>query len=411
MRLHRNLCALVGSALLASGCSWFSWLPWVDKKDDPDAPAELTSYKAEVKIDKIWGGSVGRGLGKQFVRLPPGVLADRVFAADAYGYVEARERFKGKKLWSARIGKDDKGFFSSLNPLDRRDTSFVTGGVGAGEGLVVMGTTHAEVIALSAADGSEKWRVAVSSEVLSAAATGDGLVFVQTSDGRLVALEAKDGSRRWTFDTPVPVLTLRGTGAPATSPGLVVAGFANGKVTAFRTETGEPIWDQRVMLPQGRSELERIVDVDGSPLITQNAVYAASFQGRLTALRPTDGTALWERDASTYVDLAEGYGNVYVVDDKGVIAAIDQRTSSVAWEQHALFRRDLTAAATVGNYLVVGDAEGFLHVLAQSDGRLVGRRKIDGDGIRSRPIVADDIVYCMGNGGSFAALRITPVKQ
>jgi len=173
MRLHRNLCALVGAALLASGCSWFSWLPWVDKKDDPDAPAELTSYKAEVKIDKIWGGSVGQGLGKQFVRLPPGVLADRVFAADAYGYVEARDRFKGKKLWSARIGQDDKGFFSSLNPLDRRDTSFVTGGVGAGEGLVVMGTTHAEVIALSAADGSEKWRVAVSSEVLSAAATGE----------------------------------------------------------------------------------------------------------------------------------------------------------------------------------------------------------------------------------------------
>ena len=261
-----------------------------------------------MKIDRLWGGSIGNGLGKQFVRMPPGVLADRVFAADGFGYVEARERFKGKKLWSARIGKDDKGLFSLLNPFDRRDTSFVTGGVGAGEGLVMLGTTHAEVIALSAADGSEKWRVRVSSEVLSTPVTGDGLVFVQTSDGRLVALDANDGARRWTFDTQVPVLTLRGTGSPVYSSGVVVAGFANGKVTAFRATTGEPLWDQRVMLPQGRSELDRIVDVDGTPVITANAVYAASFQGRLSAIRPTDGTVLWERDASSYVDLAQGYG-------------------------------------------------------------------------------------------------------
>jgi outer membrane protein assembly factor BamB len=410
MRLHRNLCGLVSLALLSAGCSWFSWLPWVDKKSDPDAPAELTSYKAEVRIDRLWGGSIGKGLGQQYVRMPPGILADRAFAADGFGYVEARERFKGKKLWSARIGKDDKGFFSFLNPFDRRDTSFVTGGVGAGEGLVILGTTHAEVVALSAADGSEKWRVRVSSEVLSTPATGDGLVFVQTSDGRLVALEANDGARRWTFDTPVPVLTLRGTGSPVFSSGVVVAGFANGKVTAFRASTGEPLWDQRVMLPQGRSELDRIVDVDGTPVITPSAVYAASFQGRLSAIRPSDGTVLWEHDASSYVDLAQGTGNVYVVDDKSVITAIDQRTSSVAWEQRALFKRGLSGAAAVGSYLVVGDDEGFIHVLAQSDGHLVGRRKVDGDGIRSQPVVADDIVYCIGNGGNLIAFRVEPVK-
>jgi outer membrane protein assembly factor BamB len=415
MHLRRNLSALVGICLLSTGCSWFSWLPWVDKKVDPDAPAELTSYKAEVKIDRIWGGSIGAGLGKQFVHMPPGVLADRVFAADGFGYVEGRERFKGKKLWSHRIGPSGKGFFSFLNPFDRKDTSYVTGGVGAGEGLVILGTTHAEVIALSAADGSEKWRVRVSSEVLSTPVTGEGLVFVQTSDGRLLALDAQDGSRRWTFDTQVPVLTLRGTGAPVywsgLGSGLVIAGFANGKVSAFRASTGEPVWDQRVMLPQGRSELDRIVDIDGAPVVTPTAVYAATFQGRISALRPSDGTQLWERDTSTYVDLAVGYGNVYVVDDKSIITAIDQRTSTVAWEQKALFKRGLTAVAVVGNYLIVGDDDGFVHVLAQSDGRLVGRRKLDGDGIRSRCVVAEDIAYCMGNGGSFAALQIKPVKS
>jgi len=409
MRLSRNLCVLVGAALLASGC--FSWLPWGTKKVDPDAPAELTNYKAEVKIDRIWGASVGEGLGKQYMRLPPAILAERVFAVDGYGYVEARDRFSGKRIWKTRIGSDGKGYFSFLNPFDRKDYSYVTGGVGAGEGLVLLGTTQAEVIALSAADGSPRWRVPVSSEVLAAPATGDGLVFVQTSDGRLVALDARDGARRWTFDTQVPVLSLRGTGSPQFESGVVVAGFANGKVTAFRASSGEPLWDARVMLPQGRSELDRIADVDGDPVITPNAVYAASFQGRVTAIRPSDGTALWERDASTYVDLGEGGGLVFVVDDKSVITAYDERTSTVAWEQRALFRRDLTAAAAIGDYVIVGDSAGFVHVLAQKDGRLVARRKIDGDGIRSRPVVGDDVVYVMGNSGELAALRIKPIKK
>ncbi len=363
MHLRRNVSRLVCLALLCSGCSWFSWLPWVDKKEDPDAPAELTNYKSEVKIDRLWSASIGKGLGKQFMRMVPGVLSDRVYAADGYGYVEARERFKGKKLWGVQIGNDGKGMFSALNIMDKSDTSFVTGGVGTGEGLVLLGTTHAEVIALSAVDGSQRWRVGVSSEVLSAPVTGDGLVYLQTSDGRLVALDAKDGARRWTFDTQVPALTLRGTGSPAFDSGMVVAGFANGKVGAFRAASGEPLWEQRVMLPQGRSELDRIVDVDGSPLITANAVYAASFQGRLSAIRPADGTVLWERDTSSFVDLAQGYGNIYVVDADSVITAIDQRTSSVSWEQRALFRRGLSAAAVVGGYLVVGDSEGYLHVL------------------------------------------------
>lgn len=407
MRLHRNLVSILATGLICAGCSW---MPWADKTPDPDAPAELTKYKSEVKIKQVWGGKIGEGLGKKYLRLPPSILADRIFAADGYGYVEARDRFKGKKLWHASIGSDERGLFSSLNFMDRRDTSFVSGGVGAGEGLVLLGTTHAQAIALSAVDGKERWRVQLSSEVLSQPVTGDGLVYLQTSDGRLVALDAKDGARRWTFDTQVPSLTLRGTGAPVFAGGLVFAGFANGKVGAFRSVSGEPVWEQRVMLPQGRSELDRIVDVDGSPLVTPNAVYAASYQGRVSALRPGDGTEMWERDTSSYLDLAEGYGNVYVVDDKGVITAIDQQTATVAWEQRGLFRRGVSAPATIGNYLVVGDDQGYLHVIAQSDGRLVGRHKIDGSGVRSRPLAADELVYCMSNGGKLVALSIQPAR-
>ncbi len=411
MRRSRNLVTFLALGTLCAGCSWFSWLPWVgDDKPDPEAPAELTKYKAEVKLKQLWSAGIGKGLGKKYLQLPPGILADRIYAADAYGHVEARERFKGKRVWQTKVGDDGRGLVDSLNFMSRKDSSFVSGGVGVGEGLVLVGTTNAETIALSAVDGSPVWSVALTSEVLSKPVTGDGLVYLQTSDGRLVALDAKDGTRRWTFDTQVPSLTLRGTGAPTFFAGTVLAGFANGKVTAFRATTGEPLWERRVMLAQGRSDLERIVDVDGDLLVTPSAVYAASYQGRLAALRPADGSVLWERDSSTYLDLAEGYGNVYVVDEKSVITAVDQRSSSVAWEQRALFRRGLSAPVTYGNYLVVGDDDGYVHILAQSDGRLLGRRKIDGKGIRSRPQVADDIVYILGNSGKLVALTIQSVR-
>jgi outer membrane protein assembly factor BamB len=409
--MHLRLGLVMSAALLAGGCSWFSWLPWVDKEVDADAPAELSKYQPELKIDRLWGAGIGEGLGTKYVRLSPAVVADRVIAADAYGYVEARERFKGKRIWKARIGRTDEGFFSFLNVMDRRDPSFVSGGVGAGEGLVLIGTTHAEVIALAVADGKEQWRTRVSSEVLAAPTTGEGHVFAQTSDGRLVALAANGGAQLWTFDTQVPVLTLRGTGSPAYASGFVVAGFANGKVGAFRAATGEPTWEQRVMLPQGRSELDRIVDVDGAPLITAAAIFAASYQGRVKALRPADGTVFWERETSTSVDLAQGRGHIYVVDDKDVVTALDQRNGNVVWEQRGLFRRELSPPVAFGDYVAVADGEGYVHVLAQSDGRFLARRKVDGKGVRSAMNFADDVLYVYGNGGKLAALSVKPIAK
>lgn len=410
--MRHRVATVVALSLLAGGCSWFSWLPWVDEKVDPDEPAELTKYKAEVKIDRVWGATIGEGLGKKYLRLPPAVVADRVIVADAYGHVEARDRFKGKRLWKARIGRpDNDGIMSSFNFMDRRDPSFVTGGVGAGEGVALIGTTRAELIALSVANGSEHWRTKVSSEALAVPSTGEGLVFTQTTDGRLVALNARNGTQAWTFDTQVPVLTLRGTGAPVYVSGVVLAGFSNGKIGAFRAATGEPVWEQRIMLPQGRSELDRIVDIDGSPLVTQTAIYSASYQGRVKALRPNDGTVIWERETSTSVDLAAGRGHIYVVDDKDIVTALDQRLGSVAWEQRGLFRRKLSPPVAVADYVVVGDDEGYVHVLAQSDGRFLARRKIDGKGIRSGMVYADDMLYVLGNNGKLAALSFEPIAS
>jgi outer membrane protein assembly factor BamB len=402
--------ALVLVAGMMSGCAWFSWVPFVGGGDDDAAdslePAELVRFDEEVRVQRQWSRKVGNGLGRKFLKLQPAVAADRVFAADGYGHVEALDRFSGKRLWATRIGENPKGMLSGLNVFNRRDPSYVTGGVGLAHGNVLIGTSHGEVIALSAADGSEVWRVRVGSEVLAPPVGGARLVFVQTIDGRLVALERNDGRVRWVFDNQVPVLTLRGTATPVFSGGIVYAGFANGMVAAVRAENGEPIWQHRVMLPEGRSELDRMVDVDGTPVLSGGILYAASYQGRMKALRASDGSLLWEQDMSTYLDLAEGYRQVYVIDDTDVVRAIDQPTADSVWRQEGLYRRSLTSPVAFSNYVVVADGEGYVHVLAQSDGRFLGRRKVDGKGVRSRPVVADDMFYLLGNSGSLQALKI-----
>lgn len=392
--------------LLASGCSWFDWLPWVDGEDEAevDAPTPLVDFAAAASIERLWDEGVGEGLGRKYVRLVPAVLANRVYAADAYGAVEARDRFSGRLVWRVRVGEADGP--SAFKFWDRRDPAFLAGGVGVGDGLVLVGTTRGEVVALDAADGSERWRTKVSSEVLAPPAAAEGVVVAQSGDGRVTALESGDGRVRWTFDTQVPVLTLRGTAAPVVRDGLVYGGFATGKIAAVRAEDGQPVWEQRVMLPEGRSELSRMVDVDSTPLVTGNLVFAVSFQGRLKAFRRSDGASIWQQAVSSHLDLAEGYGHVYVVAEDDTVRAFDQTDATIVWEQPGLRHRRLSPPLAFSNYMLVGDDEGYLHVLAQSDGRFLARRKIDGAGLRSGMVVADDTIYLLSNDGQLNALAI-----
>ncbi len=398
--------AAVLALLSVVGCTWFDWVPGIGgdkKKEDADKPAALVEFAEEADVVRLWQASVGKGLGRKHLRLSPAILADRIYAADAYGTVAAFDRFTGRNAWRTSVGKPEGG--SGLKFWDRRDPSFVTGGVGAAGGRILVGTTRGEVIALDAADGSTLWRAEASSEVLARPVGAEDIVVVQTADGRVAALDGTDGKSLWTFDTQPPALTLRGTAVPAMRGGLVYAGFATGKVAAFRAENGQTVWEQRVMLPEGRSELGRMVDVDGSPLFLRGVLYAVSFQGRLKAFRATDGAALWEVEMSSFLDLAEGYGQIYVVSDEDVVSAIEQSDATLMWRQEGLKNRRLTSPVAFGNYVVVGDADGYLHVLAQSDGRFVARRKV-GDGLRSGMLVSDNVVYLLTNDGRLNALEI-----
>jgi len=412
MIVYRNnlfyLCLLV----LLSGCSWFSWLPFIDEPDkEANEPVELVKFAESVRVSTQWSKKVGSGLGKKYLRLAPIIVADQIIAADTYGVVSSFNRFTGKLSWTTRIGQPAKrGLVNSLKPFGRKDLGFVSGGIGSGEGILVLGTTSGEVIALNAGDGSERWRNNVSSEILNAPAVGRELVFVQSNNGRLQGLDIETGEQVWGFDSQVPILTLRGSSSPVVADDLVYSGFANGKVAAFREESGEQVWEQRIMLPEGRSDLDRIVDVDGTPHIANGLLFAASFQGRLKAIRITDGAVLWERNTSSFLDVSTGYNQVYIVDDSDTITALEMADATEAWKQSGLGYRQLTSPLTFSNYLVVGDDEGYLHVLAQSDGRFMGRKKINGSGLRSNMIVADGILYCLSNDGRLSALTISEVN-
>ncbi len=396
--------ALVLVALLVSSCATLSKLKFWGDDDEADAPMPLPEIRMEVNLKREWSANVGKGLGERFARLTPALLVDMIVAADAYGAIAAFDRFSGKRRWRTRIEPSDEGFGFGFGP--KRDGAFVSAGVAAAEGIVAIGTSNGEVVALDAANGRTLWRVSISSEAEGRPAIGDGLVYIGTTDGRLAALDMLSGKERWNHDSQVPVLTLRGGGSVNYVDGVVYAPFANGKLVALNSEDGEILWEHRMSLSQGRSELERIIDVDSGAEVLGRFVYSVNYNGNLKSLRRSDGASVWEMKVSSYSPVATGYGNVYVVDDQDALLAVDQREANVIWRQERLLRRELTAPTTASSYLAVGDGEGYVHLVAQSDGRLVGRAKV-GRAIYSPLLFADSLLYCYDGYGRLTAFSFS----
>jgi len=351
-------------------------------------PAKLEKFTEEVQLKTLWSRSVGDGQGKIWNRLRPAIDGNSLFVADSDGRVFAFNRETGEVLWKKALDVP------------------VSGAVGAGDGLLLLGTLRGEVLALAAVDGAEKWRAQVGSEVLAPPAANTDAVIVQTQDDRVIALSPADGHQLWLFDNTPATLSLRGTSAPIVTSRLAVVGLSSGKVLALEARTGVPQWEQRIAIPQGRSELERIVDIDGSLLLSGNTLYVTSFQGQVAGLDLDDGHVLWQHEASSYAGVSERQGYVYLSQANGTVESLDERSTSLMWSNDALARRELSAPEVFGDYIAVGDKEGYLHLLSQTDGHFVARQKIDGSGLRARPLVAGDTLYVYGNGGKLVALKI-----
>jgi len=372
--------ALLALAVMAAGCSSNS------KKELP--PAELTSFREEVVLQKQWSRSIGDGQGETYNMLVPAIDGDRIYAADVNGEVVAMNRMTGDVIWK----KD----------LKLR----VSGAVGVAYGMLTIGTLKGEVLALDATNGEEKWRAHVTSEVLAPPVNNGDVVVVQTQDDRVVGFDASTGNRRWIYESTPAVLTLRGTGAPLVTSHLAIAGLSTGKVVALDTTNGVPVWEQRVAIPQGRSELDRVVDIDGGLLLSGSTIYVATYQGRVAGLDLESGRVLWQRDASSYSGVAEGFGSVYLSLSNGTMEGVDERTTTGLWSNDQLARRQLGSPEVYSSYVAVGDFEGYLHLLSQVDGRFVGRERIDSDGLRARPLVDGNMIYVYGNSGKLEALTI-----
>ena len=363
---------------------------WFESDDeDPTAPVPLTDIDESVEFDELWSVDVGNGQGKGLYRLRPAMDGDVIYAASADGEVVAIDRNTGKTRWSVDL-----------------ETS-LSGGVGVFEDAVLLGSSEGFVLKLDASSGAQQWSTPLGGEILSPP-QGDGkLVIAQTYDGKLQGLDFNTGKVLWTYDSNVPVLTVRGTSTPILRNGVVFVGFANGRVLAFDVSTGAIVWEVRVAISQGRSEIERIVDVDGTMDLVGNELYAASYQGRVVAIDVESGNKIWQQDISSFSGVSQGFGNVYVADEDGTVNAYLRNGQGLRWAQGVLGYRELSRPTPVGSYVAVGDFEGYVHLLAQVDGAFVGRERVDSDGVRADMLSDGNVLYVFGNSGELVAYEIS----
>jgi outer membrane protein assembly factor BamB len=361
-----------------------------DKK--VDEPAKLLDIKnPTVRIQKLWGASVGGGGKKQRLGLGLGVADNRLFAAGRDGEVAAFDLKTGKPIWHVKTGLD------------------LAGGTGVGAGLVVVGSLDGHVVALSSDNGAQKWRVDVKGEVLSSPAVAANAVIVRTVDGKLRALALDDGKERWSAEQQIPKLTLRGTAAPVIAHDMAISGFDNGRVLAVSIADGATVWDSPVSPSHGRTELERLNDIDAAVKVVGDNVFVAGFQGRAAMLALDSGQIWWTRDVSSYRGVDVDDDQMYIATSLGEVVAMKRTSGVEVWRDASLKNRGLSAPAVVGDYVAVADLDGYVHFFDRATGVIAGRVKTSGDRVTNAPLAVDGILYVISDKGDLTALHGLPV--
>jgi outer membrane protein assembly factor BamB len=359
-----------------------------DKDTIVEPPAELVEINSTLAVHSLW--SEGMGGGGEVLRLTLGVAGagDVVYAAGRDGRVSALDAATGKEKW-------------------RTDTKLeLSAGPGAGAGMVVVGTGDGDLVALDAATGKKRWKVRIAGEILAPPLVEGDHVIVRSVDGRLRSLSAADGKEEWLVEDLVPRLTLRGTATPvAAGADAVVCGFDTGKLMAVTLGKGETLWQTQLSTPHGRTELERLADVDSAVLVSGKDVYAVGYQGRVAMLALDTGQIWWSRDLSSYRGLAIDDDQVYVSTSDGDVVALRRRDGTVVWQQKGLARRGLSAPAVDGNAVVVGDFDGYVHWLDRKSGKFLARERPGDTRIAAPPLVLGGRVFVIDEGGHLEAFR------
>ncbi len=349
-------CSTVGSMTSTVG-GWFGAGPAKTK------PAELVEFKSTANLVEAWKGETGDTGGYLF---RPQVEGDDVFAAGGSRVVRIAVA-NGNTVWRTDAGAK------------------LSAGAGAGQSLVLAGSSKGELLALDRASGQVRWKAALSSEVTGQVLVVGDNVIARTGDGRVQALAVNDGSRKWLYTRNLPALSLRGSGGMAVRDDVLYAGFPGGKLVALNPANGAQMWEATVALPRGATELERVADVMGNPAVDDNQVCAVAYQGRVACFNRRNGELLWARDTSSNSGLAMDERNVYVTDDGDAVTAYDKTSGRAGWRQDKLARRAVTAPLALGAWVVVADGEGYVHVLSADDGSFVARAKVD-SGVHTAPV-------------------------
>ncbi len=367
-------------ALTLAGCgsvgNWFGG-------STGSQPAGLVEFKPEAELSEVWKAGVGADGSYAF---PPHAEGDDVFAAGGTRAIRVALA-NGRVVW-------------------RHDAAArLSAGVGVGQGLVLVGSNEGEMIALDRESGQLKWKAKLASEAIGTPLTTGDTAIIRSGDGRVQGLALTDGSRKWVYSRSLPSLALRGSGGLTLADGVLYAGFPGGKLVALDPANGAQFWEATVALPRGATELERVADVMGRPVVDEKQVCAVAFQGRVACFDRASGALLWSRETSSNSGLAMDAQNVYVSDDKDAVTAYDKTSGRPLWRQDKLARRQITAPLALGVRVVVADAEGFVHVLAADDGRFVARTRL-GDAVRTVPVDIGPGFAVQTVQGSVVALRL-----
>lgn len=378
-----RLLGLVGASVLLSACGVFG-----DKEDEELEPKELVNIENQLNIKRLWSNRVGGDSEHLLVGLRPTGDGNRIYAASMDGNIAAYDPESGKQHWKTNIDEA------------------ISAGPTVGEGSVAVATQDGYVVLLDADSGSELWRTYVGGETLAHPIIKDDSVVVQTIDSRLVALTRFDGKQRWEVEQLMPALTMRGASSPLLVGSLIVAGFDNGKLLAANIDTGDIEWDSMLALATGRSDLDRLSDIDGAIAIVGQDIYAAGYHGRISAIAAESGQVLWSREISSHVGVAADWNSIYTARDDGEVIALSRSSGVETWRNDDLLRRDPTLPVPFHTTVVVGDFEGYLHFFSSIDGVAMARVRLSGEAISSDPLVIGNRLYVQSDGGSVAAYEV-----